>query len=94
MTNPTKVCPREPTAEMFIRGTKALAAADGSFARLVWYAMYDAAPAEAAQGEVARVIERLRDEYLGCPAPVTTARVQTLKDAERLIRALAPKAAP
>lgn len=33
--------PREPTAAMFIAGTKALAEAQGSFARHVWYAMHD-----------------------------------------------------
>lgn len=41
----TKPVPREPDAQMFIAGTKALAAAEGSFARLVWEAMWDAAPA-------------------------------------------------
>jgi len=41
----TKRTPREPTAAMFIAGTQALAAADGSFARMVWHAMHDAAPA-------------------------------------------------
>ena len=40
-----KRVPREPTPAMFIAGTKALAEADGSFARQVWYAMVDAAPA-------------------------------------------------
>ena len=35
---------REPTAAMFIAGTKALAEADGSFVRHVWRAMWDAAP--------------------------------------------------
>lgn len=33
--------PREPTARMFIAGTKALLDADGSFARAVWNAMHD-----------------------------------------------------
>lgn len=36
--------PREPTAQMFRAGTKALAEAESSYARHVWQAMYDAAP--------------------------------------------------
>jgi len=35
--------PREPTAAMFIAGTKALSEAECSYARVIWYAMFDAA---------------------------------------------------
>jgi hypothetical protein len=49
MTTPTKVCPREPTANMYVAvrrlNVNFMIAGD------VWQAMYDAAPAEAAQGD-------------------------------------------
>jgi hypothetical protein len=56
MTNPTKVCPREPTTEMQKAGATATYVGGDPIAHM-WRAMYDAAPAEAAQGEV----EAIRD---------------------------------
>lgn len=49
-TDSALAVPREPTGAMFIAGTKALAEAEGSFARHVWYAMYDAAIHDSAKG--------------------------------------------
>ena len=90
MTNPTKVCPRDPTPEMANAGLE-YSGLPGS----TWRAMYDAAPTEAAQGEVEAAL-RLLMSY-GCPVcqgdcaganpPVITCPMS------EAARALAPKAA-
>ena len=90
MNNVTKVCPREPTAEMSAAGF-AVPEAEHDPAG-VWRAMYDAAPAEAAQGEVAAALQAaihaLRSYQYGNSSDELAEEV-----ADRCERALAPKAA-
>ena len=86
MTNVTKLCPREPTPEMSAAGFSVPEAEHDPAG--VWRAMYDAAPAEAAQGE-----DNLRFILERIIADLPTKRDWLDPALEQIARrALAPKA--
>jgi hypothetical protein len=94
MTDPTKVCPHEPTVAMLVAATQTFGN-ENFGATMIWQAMYDAAPAEAAQGEVERVIELLEANIaIGKDGQLvlTDEHVRTMREAAAMLRALAPKA--
>jgi hypothetical protein len=90
MTDPTKVCPRDPTDAMTTAGYgESVWTAEAQYISRIWRAMYDAAPAEAAQGE-----DNLRFILERIIADLPTKRDWLDPALEQIARsALAPKAA-